>query len=144
MNPKDPLLKQPAQHGQREVFDRLSRAADGFMGDQVAGGCVNLLVNVLRQSHSNWPAAERAFDELFGQTKQLLKNHLDEVLGTLSEREARVLKLRFGLEGNKQMTLEEVGKVFGVTRERIRQIEAKALRKLKHPSRRKKLQDYLD
>ena len=77
-------------------------------------------------------------------SKQLLKNHLDEVLATLSDREARVLKLRFGLEGNKQMTLEEVGKVFGVTRERIRQIEAKALRKLKHPSRRKKLQDYLD
>jgi RNA polymerase primary sigma factor len=77
-------------------------------------------------------------------SKQLLKDHLDEVLHTLSEREARVLKLRFGLEGNKQMTLEEVGKVFGVTRERIRQIEAKALRKLKHPSRRKKLQDYLE
>lgn len=77
-------------------------------------------------------------------SKQLLKNHLDEVLSTLSDREARVLKLRFGLEGTKQMTLEEVGKVFGVTRERIRQIEAKALRKLKHPSRRKKLQDYLD
>lgn len=77
-------------------------------------------------------------------SKQLLKDHLDEVLHTLSDREARVLKLRFGLEGNKQMTLEEVGKVFGVTRERIRQIEAKALRKLKHPSRRKKLQDYLE
>ena len=77
-------------------------------------------------------------------SNQLLKNHLDEVLATLSDREAKVLKLRFGLEGNKQMTLEEVGKVFGVTRERIRQIEAKALRKLKHPSRRKKLQDYLD
>lgn len=77
-------------------------------------------------------------------SKQLLKDHLDEVLSTLSDREARVLKLRFGLEGGKQMTLEEVGKVFGVTRERIRQIEAKALRKLKHPSRRKKLQDYLE
>ncbi len=77
-------------------------------------------------------------------SKQLLKDHLDEVLSTLSDREARVLKLRFGLEGSKQMTLEEVGKVFGVTRERIRQIEAKALRKLKHPSRRKKLQDYLE
>lgn len=77
-------------------------------------------------------------------SKQLLKDHLDEVLSTLSDREAKVLKLRFGLEGTKQMTLEEVGKVFGVTRERIRQIEAKALRKLKHPSRRKKLQDYLD
>ncbi|HET7098980.1 MAG TPA: RNA polymerase sigma factor RpoD [Patescibacteria group bacterium] len=77
-------------------------------------------------------------------SKQLLKDHLEEVLGTLSEREAKVLKLRFGLDENKAMTLEEVGKVFGVTRERIRQIEAKALRKLKHPSRRKKLQDYLD
>ena len=77
-------------------------------------------------------------------SKQLLKDHLDGVLSTLSDREARVLKLRFGFEGNKQMTLEEVGRVFGVTRERIRQIEAKALRKLKHPSRRKKLQDYLD
>lgn len=77
-------------------------------------------------------------------SKQLLKDHLDDVLSTLSEREARVLKYRFGLEGGKQMTLEEVGKLFGVTRERIRQIEAKALRKLKHPSRRKKLQDYLE
>lgn len=77
-------------------------------------------------------------------SKQLLKDHLDEVLSTLTDREAKVLKLRFGLEGTKQMTLEEVGRVFGVTRERIRQIEAKALRKLKHPSRRKKLQDYLD
>jgi RNA polymerase primary sigma factor len=77
-------------------------------------------------------------------SKQLLKDHLGEVLSTLSDREAKVLKLRFGLDGSKQMTLEEVGKVFGVTRERIRQIEAKALRKLKHPSRRKKLQDYLE
>jgi len=77
-------------------------------------------------------------------SKQLLKGHLDEVLSTLTEREAKVLRLRFGLDGGKQMTLEEVGKVFGVTRERIRQIEAKALRKLKHPSRRRKLQDYLE
>lgn len=77
-------------------------------------------------------------------SKQLLSNHLDEVLETLSEREAKVLSLRFGLDGGQSRTLEEVGKVFGVTRERIRQIEAKALRKLKHPSRRRKLQDYLD
>lgn len=76
--------------------------------------------------------------------KQLLKDHLEDVLDTLSEREAKVLTLRFGLDGGQSRTLEEVGKVFGVTRERIRQIEAKALRKLKHPSRRKKLQDYLD
>ncbi len=77
-------------------------------------------------------------------SKQLLKDHLEEVLDTLSDREKKVLKLRFGLDGKKPMTLEEVGRVFGVTRERIRQIEANAIRKLKHPSRRKKLQDYLE
>lgn len=77
-------------------------------------------------------------------SRQLLKDHLEEVLAGLSEREAKVLTLRFGLDGGQQRTLEEVGKVFGVTRERIRQIEAKALRKLRHPSRRKALQDYLE
>ncbi len=76
-------------------------------------------------------------------SRQLLKDHLQEILSTLSEREAKVLMLRFGLDGGQPKTLEDVGKVFGVTRERIRQIEAKALRKLRHPSRRKKLQDYL-
>jgi RNA polymerase primary sigma factor len=76
-------------------------------------------------------------------SKQLLKENIEEVLATLSDREARVLKMRFGLDGHHPMTLEEVGREFGVTRERIRQIEAKALRRLKHPSRRKKLQDYL-
>jgi RNA polymerase primary sigma factor len=77
-------------------------------------------------------------------SKRLLKENINEVLQALSDREARVLKMRFGLEGQRPMTLEEVGRKFGVTRERIRQIEAKALRKLKHPSRRKKLQDFLD
>jgi RNA polymerase primary sigma factor len=77
-------------------------------------------------------------------SRALLTENVDEVLKSLSEREAKVLEYRFGLRGNNPMTLEEVGKVFGVTRERIRQIEAKALRKLKHPSRRKKLQDYLE
>ncbi len=77
-------------------------------------------------------------------SKQMLRENVNEVLKALSDREAKVLKMRFGLNGNKTMTLEEVGKKFGVTRERIRQIEAKALRKLKHPSRRKKLQDFLD
>ena len=74
----------------------------------------------------------------------LLKEQLDEVLQTLTPREAKVLKLRFGLEDGNPKTLEEVGKEFEVTRERIRQIEAKALRKLRHPSRSKKLKDFLD
>ena len=74
----------------------------------------------------------------------LLKEHLEEVLGTLSDREKRVLILRFGLKDGRPKTLEEVGKEFSVTRERIRQIEAKALRKLRHPSRAKKLKDYLE
>ncbi len=77
-------------------------------------------------------------------TRELLKGHLDEVLDSLSPREKRVLQLRFGLEDGKQRTLEEVGKEFGVTRERIRQIEAKAIRKLRHPTRAKKLRDYLE
>ena len=74
----------------------------------------------------------------------LLKEQLDEVLMTLTEREQKVLRLRFGLDDGRQRTLEEVGTVFDVTRERIRQIEAKALRKLRHPSRSRKLKDYLD
>ncbi len=74
----------------------------------------------------------------------LLREQLEDVLGTLTPREKKVLQLRFGLEDGRTRTLEEVGQVFGVTRERIRQIEAKALRKLRHPSRSKKLKDYLD
>ncbi|WP_456000629.1 RNA polymerase sigma factor RpoD, partial [Phascolarctobacterium succinatutens] len=74
----------------------------------------------------------------------MLKEQLDDVLATLTPREAKVLQLRFGLVDGRQRTLEEVGKEFNVTRERIRQIESKALRKLRHPSRSKKLKDYLD
>jgi len=74
----------------------------------------------------------------------LLRESIEEVLESLDEREAKVLSLRFGLMGETPKTLEEVGKIFNVTRERIRQIEAKALRKLRHPSRRKKLHDYLE
>ncbi|MEW9033442.1 MAG: RNA polymerase sigma factor RpoD [Planifilum fimeticola] len=75
---------------------------------------------------------------------ELLKEQLKEVLDTLSDREENVLRLRFGLDDGRTRTLEEVGKVFGVTRERIRQIEAKALRKLRHPSRSKRLKDFLE
>ena len=74
----------------------------------------------------------------------LMKEQLLAVLDTLTLREERVLRLRFGLDDGHQRTLEEVGRVFEVTRERIRQIEAKALRKLRHPSRSKKLKDYLE
>ena len=77
-------------------------------------------------------------------SRQLLKEQIDEVLSSLTPREQRVLQLRFGLEDGRSRTLEEVGKEFGVTRERIRQIEAKALRKLRHPSRSRKLKDYLE
>ena len=77
-------------------------------------------------------------------TNELLKDEISDILLTLTEREEKVIRLRFGLEDGKARTLEEVGQIFGVTRERIRQIEAKALRKLRHPSRSRKLRDYLD
>ena len=86
----------------------------------------------------------RALPPVDAATKRLLKEQIDEVLSTLTPREKRVLKLRFGLEDGRSRTLEEVGKEFNVTRERIRQIEAKALRKLRHPSRSRKLKDYLE
>ena len=74
----------------------------------------------------------------------LLKEQINQVLSTLTEREEKVLRLRFGLEDGRSRTLEEVGQQFNVTRERIRQIEAKALRKLRHPNRSNKVRDYLD
>ena len=85
-----------------------------------------------------------AIQPLDGASKQLLKDQINEVLLTLTPREQRVLQLRFGLEDSRSRTLEEVGLEFKVTRERIRQIEAKALRKLRHPSRSRKLRDYLE
>ena len=75
---------------------------------------------------------------------QLLREQVKDALGSLTQREQEVLRLRFGLDDGRSRTLEEVGKEFKVTRERIRQIEAKALRKLRHPSRSRKLKDYLE
>ena len=86
----------------------------------------------------------KALGFIMADVPQVLKEQLGDVLKTLTPREAKVLKLRFGLDDGRQRTLEEVGKEFDVTRERIRQIEAKALRKLRHPSRSKKLKDFLD
>lgn len=74
----------------------------------------------------------------------MLKEQLEDVLDMLTDREENVLRLRFGIDDGRTRTLEEVGRVFGVTRERIRQIEAKALRKLRHPSRSKQLKDFLE
>jgi RNA polymerase primary sigma factor len=91
----------------------------------------------LIEDQSSTPPPEAA-------SRGLLKDHINEVLSELSDREKKVIILRFGLENDRPMTLEEVGKEFHVTRERIRQIEAKALRKLRHPSRSRKLKDYLE
>ena len=76
--------------------------------------------------------------------QSLRRKEIDSVLDTLKDREAKIIKLRFGLEGGYPRTLEEVGKIFGVTRERVRQIEAKALRKLKHPTRSRQLREFLN
>jgi RNA polymerase primary sigma factor len=87
--------------------------------------------------------ARRAARHPVSLAQALLRDTVHNVLGSLSQRESRIIALRFGLDDGRQRTLEEVGREFGVTRERIRQIEAKALRKLRHPSRSKKLRDYL-
>ncbi|WP_347298610.1 RNA polymerase sigma factor RpoD [Dolosigranulum savutiense] len=94
------------------------------------------LGDFIEDDHALSPADNAAYE--------LLKNELKDVLDTLTDREENVLRLRFGLDDGRQRTLEDVGKVFDVTRERIRQIEAKALRKLRHPSRSKQLKDFLE
>ena len=90
------------------------------------------------------PVPEQALPPAEAAMQQVLKEQVAEVLGGLSPREQRVLQLRFGLEDGRSRTLEEVGRAFNVTRERIRPIEAKALRKLRHPSRSKKLRAYVE
>lgn len=94
------------------------------------------LGDFIEDEHATSPADHAAYE--------LLKDQLEDILDTLTDREENVLRLRFGLDDGRSRTLEEVGKVFGVTRERIRQIEAKALRKLRHPSRSKQLKDFFD
>ena len=109
------------------------------------GGSVVYLEGIINDNVDSANALEDEAPLPFAVTEHsILKELLNDVLGTLTYREGRVLKLRFGLIDGKQRTLEEVGQIFDVTRERIRQIEAKALRKLRHPSRSKKLRDFLD
>ena len=97
---------------------------DAFLGDLI-------------EDRSSPPLEEAVSDNL-------LREQLRETLDELGDRESRVLRLRYGLDGGHPQTLEEVGKVFGVTRERVRQIEARAIRKLRHPARSSQLRDYLD
>jgi len=93
---------------------------------------------------SDFIEAQDALPLVDAVSKELLKEQIDEVLSSLTPRERRVLQLRFGLEDGRSRTLEEIGQEFELTRERIRQIEAKALRRLRHPSRSRKLKDYLE
>ena len=109
-------------------------------GDGQGAGLVELARLLREEGIGRFAVSEPAEAASF----TLLKEQLVDVLGTLTPREEKVLKLRFGIEDGRTRTLEEVGKEFNVTRERIRQIEAKALRKLRHPSRSKKLKDFLN
>ena len=109
-------------------------------GDGQGAGLVELARLLREEGIGRFAVSEPAEAASF----TLLKEQLVDVLSTLTPREEKVLKLRFGIEDGRTRTLEEVGKEFNVTRERIRQIEAKALRKLRHPSRSKKLKDFLD
>jgi RNA polymerase primary sigma factor len=94
-------------------------------------------------TYGDFIADESAAEPMDSASKELLRGQIKEALDFLTDRERQVLEMRFGLKDGKDHTLEEVGKEFGVTRERIRQIEAKALRKLRHPSRSRALRDYL-
>ena len=96
-----------------------------------------------KMTKDNIAAAKEMLDDPDEEMREMLKEELEVALQSLTEREQKVIRLRFGLEDGKARTLEEVGQEFSVTRERIRQIEAKALRKLRHPQRSKKLKDFL-
>ena len=132
----------------QEVADRMDISVEKVQQIQkIAQEPISLESPVGEEEDSNlgdFISDPHALDPYEYTAKMKLREELDDVLATLTEREERVLRLRFGLVDGRQRTLEEVGKEFNVTRERIRQIEAKALRKLKHPSRSRKLKDFLD
>jgi len=121
-----------AQSGRRSALIYLPRSLESSIGQEEGIYLSDLIED---------QGALSPFDVV---SKQLLKEQIDKVLSSLTPREQRVLRLRFGLEDGRSRTLEEVGQEFNLTRERIRQIEAKALRKLRHPSRSRKLKGYLE
>ncbi len=131
----------------QEVADRMGISVEKVQQIQkIAQEPISLESPVGEEEDSNlgdFISDPHALDPYEYTAKMKLREELDDVLGTLTDREERVLRLRFGLVDGRQRTLEEVGKEFNVTRERIRQIEAKALRKLKHPSRSRKLKDFM-
>lgn len=131
----------------QEVADRMDITVEKVQQIQkIAQEPISLESPVGEEEDSNlgdFVSDPHALDPYEYTAKMKLREELDDVLATLTDREERVLRLRFGLVDGRQRTLEEVGKEFNVTRERIRQIEAKALRKLKHPSRSRKLKDFM-
>ena len=134
----DSFLKYKRPDGSKEVIETPMKDAKD---------AVRNILNLLTDPKEG---VVKSFDEIEAEnpvdytTRVVLREQLDEVLDTLTDREENVLRLRFGLDDGKMRTLEDVGKVFNVTRERIRQIEAKALRKLRHPSRSKQLKDFIE
>ena len=114
------------------ILDEATSGLDPIMRDEI----LDMFLDFIQDEDAGVPVDEAG--------RQLLRRELFSVLKSLTPREERVIALRFGLEDGRAHTLEELGKEFNVTRERVRQIEAKALRKLRHPSRAKRLRDYLD
>jgi RNA polymerase primary sigma factor len=132
----DPLLYRKWRQATGKIRNIWRISQDPISIDKPVGqGNTTIMVDFIADESSDEPVDAAS--------KQLLREQVRNVLGFLSDRERQVLEMRFGLKDGKDHTLEEVGREFGVTRERIRQIEAKALRKLRHPSRSKILRDYL-